>query len=100
MPTLTIRNLPEEVRDALRIRAARNRRSMEAEARASLIEAANRPIPTESDWRAIVAEVQAEMAPYREQMSGIVESLIEDRRKEAARENAEAEAWARDHKPL
>jgi antitoxin FitA len=96
MATLTIRNLPDEVRDALRIRAARNRRSMEAEARASLIEAAARPMPMESDWRAIVAEVQAEMAPYREQMSGIVESLIADRRREAAAENAEAEAWARE----
>ena len=96
MATITIRNLPDEVRDALRIRAARNRRSMEAEARASLIEAAARPIPTESDWRVIVAEVQAEMAPYREQMSGIVESLIADRRREAAAENAEAEAWARE----
>jgi antitoxin FitA len=100
MATITIRNLPDEVRDALRIRAARNRRSMEAEARASLIEAAERPIPTESDWRALVAEVQAEMAPYRDKMAGIVDSLIADRRAEAVRENAEADAWARDHKPL
>ena len=92
MATLTIRNLPDEVRDALRIRAARNGRSMEAEARASLIEAAERPIPTESDWRALVAEVQAEMAPYQDQMAGIVDSLIADRRAEAARENAEADA--------
>jgi antitoxin FitA len=100
MATITIRNLPDEVRDALRIRAARNRRSMEAEARASLIEAAVRPIPTESDWRTLVAEVQAEMAPYRDKMAGIVDSLIADRRAEAARENAEADAWVRDNKPL
>jgi plasmid stability protein len=99
MATLTIRNLPDEVRDALRIRAARNRRSMEAEARASLIEAAGRPIPAETDWRAAVAAAQAALAPYRDQMSGIVDSLISDRREEAARENAEAEAWAKDRKP-
>jgi len=36
MATLTIRNLPEPVHDALRRRAAGNRRSMEAEARAVL----------------------------------------------------------------
>ncbi len=99
MATLTIRNLPDEVRDALRIRAARNRRSMEAEARASLIEAAERPIVPESDWRAVVAEVQAEMAPYHARMSGIVDSLIADRRKEAAEDAVEAEAWAKDCKP-
>ena len=33
MATLTIRNLPQEVYDRLRIRAAENKRSMEAEAR-------------------------------------------------------------------
>ena len=33
MATLTIRNLPDEVRDALRVRAAKAGRSMEAEAR-------------------------------------------------------------------
>jgi hypothetical protein len=33
-------------------------------------------------------------------MAGIVDSLIADRRAEAARENAEADAWARDNKPL
>lgn len=36
MATLTIRNLPQEVYDRLRSRAAENRRSMEAEARAVL----------------------------------------------------------------
>jgi hypothetical protein len=39
MATLTIRNLPDEVRDALRRRAAEHRRSMEAEARAVLSQA-------------------------------------------------------------
>jgi plasmid stability protein len=36
MATLTIRNLPEETRQALKQRAARHNRSMEAEARAIL----------------------------------------------------------------
>lgn len=36
MATLTIRNLPDRVRDKLRLRAAGNGRSMEAEARALL----------------------------------------------------------------
>ena len=36
MATLTIRNLPEEIRDRLRCAAAENRRSMEEEARQAL----------------------------------------------------------------
>lgn len=39
MPTLTIRNVPEPDRDALRIRAATNGRSMEAELRLIIHEA-------------------------------------------------------------
>jgi plasmid stability protein len=39
MATLTIRNLPDEVYDRLRVRAAENKRSMEAEARAVLMNA-------------------------------------------------------------
>jgi plasmid stability protein len=50
MATLTIRNLPDKVHDALRRRAAENRRSMEAEARAVLaqtlgLDAQPRPDP-------------------------------------------------------
>ncbi len=33
MPTMTVRNLPDEVHRALRVRAARHGRSMEAEVR-------------------------------------------------------------------
>jgi len=36
MATLTIRNLDDDVKQALRLRAARNKRSMEEEARAIL----------------------------------------------------------------
>ena len=46
MSTLSIRNLPKDVHRELRLRAARNGRSMEAEARAILSEACRprRPI--------------------------------------------------------
>lgn len=40
MATLTIRNLDDEVKKKLRLRAARHNRSMEAEARAILAKAA------------------------------------------------------------
>lgn len=43
MATLTVRNLSDETRKALRERAARNDRSMEAEARAILDSAVSRP---------------------------------------------------------
>lgn len=36
MATLTIRNVPDHLRDALRVRAAKNGRSMEAELRAMI----------------------------------------------------------------
>jgi plasmid stability protein len=39
MPILTVRNLPDEVHRALRLRAAQHGRSTEAEVRAILIEA-------------------------------------------------------------
>jgi plasmid stability protein len=38
MATLTVRNLPDEVRDKLRVRAAQNGRSTEAEVRVALAE--------------------------------------------------------------
>ena len=42
MPTLTVRNLPEETHRALRVRAARHGRSTEAEVR-SILEETVRP---------------------------------------------------------
>jgi antitoxin FitA len=44
MAVMTIRNLDEEVRDKLRVRAALHGRSMEAEARAILTAAVDSPI--------------------------------------------------------
>lgn len=45
MATVTVRGLDEEVRRRLKIRAATNNRSMEAEARAILTEAVSAPRP-------------------------------------------------------
>jgi len=44
MAVMTIRDLDDEVRDKLRIRAAHNKRSMEAEVRAILTEAVSSPV--------------------------------------------------------
>jgi antitoxin FitA len=47
MAALSIRGLDNEVREQLRIRAARNGRSMEAEIRAILVEAVREPTTSE-----------------------------------------------------
>lgn len=44
MAVMTIRDLDDEVRDKLRIRAAKNRRSMEAEVRMILAAAVDSPV--------------------------------------------------------
>lgn len=46
MAVMTIRDLDDEVRDKLRIRAAHNKRSMEAEVRAILTAAVESPAET------------------------------------------------------
>jgi plasmid stability protein len=58
MATLTVRNLPQEVHDALRSQAAAHRRSMEAEAR-ELLGAAVIRRPTDAERRAAIARLQA-----------------------------------------
>ena len=55
MTTLTIRNVPEHVHQALRRRAAENARSVEAEVRALLESAAAAPA---GDWRREVTDIQ------------------------------------------
>ena len=83
MAVLNIRNLSDAVHKRLRIRAARNGRSMEAEARAILTE--------------VCGEQEAENTAARlpeliQQMYGgtppknTVEELISERRKEAGKE--------------
>jgi plasmid stability protein len=47
---ITIRKLPDEVKRRLRLRAAANGHSMEAEARGILVEALSAPSRTDSSW--------------------------------------------------
>lgn len=86
MATLTIRNLPEDVRDRLRVRAAENGRSMEAEARLALAEAYS----PETAPRQLSAAERAERAraivgPYLRPGISLVEELTAERRAAAAR---------------
>ena len=80
MATLTIRNLPEEVREKLRIRAAHAGRSMEAEARAILSGAL---LPTvqatqPEDLQRLVSDLYGGKPPV-----AVVDELIRERRREA-----------------
>jgi len=83
MAVLNIRNLPEEIRRRLRIRAAEAGRSMEAEARSILAAACgigNDRAPASSlpDW------VQALYG--RRKPRGVADGLISDRKKEGRAE--------------
>ena len=83
MGVLNIRHLPDEVHRRLRVRAAEAGRSMEAEARAILTaacmnDAASLPASALQDW---VDELYRGAKPRR-----VVDELIKDRRREAARE--------------
>ena len=91
MATLTVRDLPDDVRDKLRIRAAENGRSMEAEVRSLLAASVgeSRPALDRAAWEARVREMQAAFAPYRNSQSSVVDELIAERREEARREDAE-----------
>lgn len=61
MATLTIRNLPEGVRRALRERAASRNRSMEAEARSILRDAVLPRDDFVADWVAATAELRGDL---------------------------------------
>ncbi len=47
MPTITVRNVPPEIRDALAVKAARSGRSMQELLRTQLIEFATKPTMSE-----------------------------------------------------
>jgi plasmid stability protein len=86
MATLTIRNLPDTVRDRLRVRAAENGRSMEAEARQTLVEAFEEGAPEKKLSAAErVERAQRAFAPYRRPGVSLVDELIQERREAAAR---------------
>ena len=83
MATLTIRNLPEEVRERLRIRAAQRGRSMEAEVRSiltavTLQEDQSRSSQGLQDW---VDQLYGDERP-----ENVADELIAERRDEAASE--------------
>lgn len=85
MATLTIRNLPDPVRDRLRVRAAENGRSMEAEARATLSEALHPSCEPGSSAVERVARARSLIAPYLKPGVSLVDELIAERRAAAVR---------------
>ena len=90
MATLTVRNLPDEVRDKLRLRAARSGRSTEAEVRSLLIEAVReKPKVSPEEYRARIARIQAEMRQFVRPGRSLVDEVIAERRWEAACEDAD-----------
>ena len=79
--TLTIRNLPDDVRERLKIRAAKSGRSMEAEVRAILTEA------SVSEQRTANAESLQSWVDHlygHKKPTGVVDDLIAERRRDAA----------------
>ncbi len=83
MAVLTVRNLPDEVRDRLRQRAAHGGHSMEAEVRRILTDAAFEPERRQSaqvlrDW------VRRHYGSDRPR--NVVDEFIAERRREAERE--------------
>jgi len=96
MGILNIRNFPDDVQQRLRERAARNGRSMEAEARAILttvIEGESaRPLLLDELWRWVDETVERPLEP-------LVDTLLRERRAEARRERQEEDAWYSTHRP-
>lgn len=84
MAVLNIRDVPEDVRRRLRIRAARAGRSVQAEVREILRQACLEEDPhsaTAADLQRFVESLYRGRLP-----SGVVDELIRSRRSEAARE--------------
>jgi phosphopantothenoylcysteine decarboxylase/phosphopantothenate--cysteine ligase len=91
MATLTIRNLPDAVHTALRVRAAKAGRSMEEEVRVVLAEAVELSRETDdiiTRARAARERVQAALRAANGGLlpTGLVDEMIAERRAEAARE--------------
>ncbi len=83
MATLTIRNLPDDVRDKLRVRAAENGRSMEAEAREVLSSAVGEAVKELSveEKAARVREVQEAFRKYKRPGESVVDEFLAERRR-------------------
>lgn len=78
MPTLTIRNLPEQIHAALREQAARDGLSIEAEARKILTEACKIDKKPVTELQNLVDQLYNGKKP-----ANVVEQLIQERRSEA-----------------
>lgn len=76
MGTLTIRNLPDDVHDKLRLRAAKNRRSVEAEARALLAQSLKGAAPPFASLGSMAGEIKI-LGDWKE-MDREVEALFEE----------------------
>jgi hypothetical protein len=90
MAILNIRNLPDAVHARLRIRAAQNGRSMEAEARAILAGACQEPgtpWSPEEIWR-WVDDAFGDRRPQN-----VTNEFIAERRREARRERERERRW-------
>lgn len=83
MAALTVRNLPDEVRERLRRRAAHAGRSMEAEVRDILVRAAVEPERRQS-VEALRERVRRHYGPNLPR--NVVDDFIAERRREAERE--------------
>ncbi len=84
MAVLNIRNLPEEVHQRLRVRAARNGRSMEAEARTILAETImteDRAADAIQRVRHVMDTLYGDRKPEQ-----VVDGFLADRRREAKEE--------------
>ena len=83
MATLTIRNLPDEIRDQLRIAAAKNGRSMEAEARAVLTDqfAGNSEQEKAEDIRQRLRRVQEDFAKHLPDRPRLSDEFLAERRR-------------------
>jgi plasmid stability protein len=89
MATLTIRNLPEEVHQALRRRAAENSRSMEAEARDVLRRAVGADVPSAEERAAALAALRQYGSSLKSKAPegwSVVDELLAERRLDAAYE--------------
>ena len=92
MASLTIRNLPEEVRKALRMRAAANGRSVESELR-HIIGEAVAAAPDRETYLQILAETQREAAAFAVPNLLASDELIAERHLEAWKETVETNEW-------
>lgn len=83
MAVLTVRNLPDEVRNRLRARAAHAGRSMEAEVREILVRASVEPERRQS---AAILRERVKQHYGSHPPKNVVDEFIAERRREAGRE--------------